>query len=217
MRVDLENFDFEIEFVPGKSNVVTDALSRIKVTPNEFKSMSILQVQTRSMLSKPSLVNNNTQSRLPEPDQLRVYDAVNNEQIYKLRKLQFSLRQHNNDPIMSITICERNFKASLTLASSIPINIRELPNILQLIEKGILHYITSNKIESKSVAISTSDAIFNYMSINDFKAIRNQILKHISIIIYNPAKVVSDQDEIQSVLQHHHNTVIEVHIGINRL
>ena len=31
MRIELEEFDFQVEFVPGKSNVVADALSRISI------------------------------------------------------------------------------------------------------------------------------------------------------------------------------------------
>lgn len=91
MRIDLEEFDFEVEFVPGKSNVVTDALSRINITSDKLKSINILQVQTRSMQRKPCLVNNNIQSRLPEPNQLHVYEADSNEQIHKQKKMQFSL------------------------------------------------------------------------------------------------------------------------------
>lgn len=41
-------------------------------------------------LFNTSLVKNTIQNGLPEPD-LHVYEAGNNEQIYKLRKLEFSL------------------------------------------------------------------------------------------------------------------------------
>lgn len=52
MRLDLEEFDFDIEFVAGKSNVCADALSRIPVKSEDLKSLSILMVNTRSMTRK---------------------------------------------------------------------------------------------------------------------------------------------------------------------
>lgn len=38
MRLDLEEFDFEIEFLAGKANVAADALSRIIIDSDELKS-----------------------------------------------------------------------------------------------------------------------------------------------------------------------------------
>ena len=216
MRIDLEEFDFEVEFVPGKSNVVADALSRINITSDKLKSINILQVQTRSMLRKPCLVNNNIQSRVPEPDQLHVYEAVSNEQIHKQKKLQFSLHQNKNKSTMAILL-EKNFKTSLTLALGLTINNVNLPEIFKLIEKGTLQLMKQNKIENECIAISTSDTIFNYISINDFKTIGNQVLKNIKIIIYHPPRKINNPNEIQAILQHYHSTPIGGHVGINRL
>lgn len=43
MRLDLEDYDFEIEHIKGKKNVGADALSRIAITSDELKQMSILR------------------------------------------------------------------------------------------------------------------------------------------------------------------------------
>lgn len=138
MRMDLEEFDFEVEFVPGKSNVVADALSRININADKLKEIQILQVQTRSMLAKPSSAIIKNRSSDPEPDQLRVYNAVSNEQIFKMRKIAFNLTQNNEAPICSLTLFEKKFKNGLTLALGLKLNLTELPNIFRAIEKGTL-------------------------------------------------------------------------------
>lgn len=54
MRVDLEEFNFDIEFVAGKANVCADALSRIAIptTSEQLKTLSVLMVNTRAMARK---------------------------------------------------------------------------------------------------------------------------------------------------------------------
>lgn len=52
IRLDLEEFDFDIEFVPGKTNVGADALSRIVTKSGELKTMCILTVNTKAMTRK---------------------------------------------------------------------------------------------------------------------------------------------------------------------
>lgn len=62
MRLDLEEYDFTIEYIPGKGNVGPDALSRIVTTSDELKQISILRVNTRSMTQNlPNKVRNISQ------------------------------------------------------------------------------------------------------------------------------------------------------------
>lgn len=66
MRVDLEEFDFDVQYVPGKTNFGADALSRIKINTEILKDMSVqnqsvLMVQTRAASKKN---RNNTSSDL---------------------------------------------------------------------------------------------------------------------------------------------------------
>lgn len=52
MRLDLEEYDFEIEYIKGKNNVLADALSRITIEELKdinSKSAQIFAVTTRSM------------------------------------------------------------------------------------------------------------------------------------------------------------------------
>lgn len=54
MRLDIEEYEFSVEYIKGKDNVIADALSRISI--NQFISIQetaqILRVQTRSTTNK---------------------------------------------------------------------------------------------------------------------------------------------------------------------
>lgn len=87
MRLELEEFDFNVQYVQGKTNVGADALSRIQIDSD----MTILQLTTKSMTNK----NANEQNRqhdtvnpnYNETDHLNVFESLNNNEIYDLPKL----------------------------------------------------------------------------------------------------------------------------------
>lgn len=90
MRLDLEEFDFYIEFVQGKQNVVADTLSRIRVNSNELKSILVI---TRSMTRKDNILNEHTDkpTYTMKPDQFKVYHALSLEETRNIPKLKFNL------------------------------------------------------------------------------------------------------------------------------
>ena len=66
-------------------------------------------------------------------------------------------------------------------------------------------------------AISSNDDIFEYIHLNKFKEIGNNTLTHLDILIYKPAKFIRNPNEIQTILQHYHDSPTGGHLGINRL
>lgn len=42
MRLDLEEYDFTVQYIKGKSNVISDALSRVNLDIQELKNMYII-------------------------------------------------------------------------------------------------------------------------------------------------------------------------------
>lgn len=96
MRLDLEEFDFQIEYIKGNDNVVADALSRLDVEQlKEIQSCQtqILAVQTRSMSRK----NNTAESEITEQNQEKnvtanfpkIYEVIENFEASHLPKLIF--------------------------------------------------------------------------------------------------------------------------------
>lgn len=84
IRLDLEEYNFTVEYIAGKSNVVADALSRITIS--DLKSIhsniqQILTVKTRSMSRKQAIQNNeskdtNTSEEILIND-VRAFEAIN--------------------------------------------------------------------------------------------------------------------------------------------
>jgi hypothetical protein len=93
MRLDLEIYDFEIQFVKGVDNVAADALSRIDF--DQIKSItneSSVKVITRSMSRKNS--SKQAQSTPTNDDvtpQPRVFESLNNFELRHIPKLSFYL------------------------------------------------------------------------------------------------------------------------------
>lgn len=86
-RLQLEEYNFTIEYLKGQSNTVADALSRIKVTSDDLKTMNeqTINVMTRAQLRKINMHNDeNTKKRLltdnnniiSKPGEPRVVDII---------------------------------------------------------------------------------------------------------------------------------------------
>lgn len=209
MRMDLEEFQFNIEYIPGKSNVTADALSRIQISSDELKDINILQMQTRSMQRKSGDAQG-IDIKKSEPDQLKVLDAINYEQVRNIKKISFNLIT-TKPPIGSMMILDKMNKKRLTLALELKLHIDNLVNIIYAIK------MKSQKFIYKQLAISNQDIIFKFKNINDFKIIGNQILDDVSILIFNPPTFISDNNEVQRLIENAHNSPTGGHIGINRL
>lgn len=171
MRLDLEDFDFSIEYIHGKANVTADALSRIVTTSDELKSKGLFIVNTRSMTRKKDeeakrnqqLITSNSQVTVDnESDHLVIYTTENSTETRKLPKLRSNIENGNliftmyegtrkNKVIIRITTQLQSIRQTLVFAFSVLEKEMKLKNI-------------------KKIAFSSHDNIFEMVPMNMLKA-----------------------------------------------
>lgn len=212
MRLDLAEFDFEIEYVSGKSNVGADALSRIPSNSDELKKLSVLTVNTRAMARKQHSSQSNSKLRSEEPsnkiDHLNAWQTENPSETRKILKLgcevhrnqvRFNVYSHNYTKILgSIEITLNNGSHALEYA-------------LLKIEEILIKY------RRDKLAISLEDKLFKEISASTFKEIANRAISKCEIILFNPPKLLTTQKKIKEVLQNFHMTPTSGHIGQHRM
>lgn len=207
MRVDLEEFNFDVEYVKGKENVGPDALSRISIDSEELKNLPVLPIQTRSMTRSGQQISNRTQTA-NEIDHLMAYDSINNIDAYKLPKLIFSTKQNDS----YATIYTKNVKKVIAQA--------QFPYALnQTNIKRYLNTINDMATESRiqQIAIARTDMIFSLIDAQHFKKICNEVLTNVQFIIYQPAQIIKDENKILRIIEENHVTPLGGHVGINKL
>lgn len=201
MRLDLEEYNFDVEYVQGKLNVSADALSRIAINSETLKSINVLAVQTRSMLRKQNETDNNEVTEnldITESDQLKAYEAVDIKEWYNLPKLQcgrVSEDNTNRDENKSYSLqnshelkCALTNKSGTKELSSTKTNINiasneSLGNFLQKIEN------MAKRLRISAIALALSSVIFQICSVQLFKKSCNDNLKDLRIILYTPKSV----------------------------
>ena len=212
MRLDLEEYDFDIEYLPGKANVGADALSRIPTKSEDLKSM-ILVVNTRSMTNKEKQNNNPRRSNETnnEIDHLIVWRTENPSEVNKLLKIGCVVHHHNQ---LKINLYNHNYKKVLgivTIPSTYNNESRTLEFALLEIAKILKQY------KRDKIALSEDDVFFNYYSLQALKEIAKTAISSYQIIIYKPPRFIHKQEEIQEILTRHHMTPTGGHIGQHRL
>lgn len=209
MRLDLSEYLFDIEYIPGPENVETDALSRLDF--KELTEKKILAV-TRSMSKKQStttekLNTDETNNQFNEP---LVYEATHPNETKKLPKLKFTF----SEVAIIYKICHK--RTQLCTGSKIvdPNKIKDnaLEELLMEIEKSAVSK------EIKQVALRLDDDIFRYVTPTEFKTIGLKSLERLSLIMFYPRIKLKDSEEIQRILsEFHDHPLLAGHPGQQRM
>lgn len=207
MRLDLEEYDFEVEYIKGKDNVGADALSRINV--EELKEIANESAQilaiTRSMTKNQGIT---TTKVVQNPiDDLKIYEILDNYNIQKVPLLSFEIK-----PNCLTTIVEIKGQFSAESKMKITNGNISLENLLSKLESMAGEYRFSR------VKLRKNDPIFNMCTINEFKEIGNRKMKNVSIILYeDPELVTNVEEKLRLIKQFHDDPVTGGHSGQKRL
>lgn len=211
MRLELEEFNFDVQYVQGKTNVGADALSRVQIDSETLKNLTILKVQTRAMVKKnqihPNETNKHVTSNDDETDHLKVFEALNINEVFNIPKLNIELEDNQ----IIFKILSKNYKRILTSVSTTLNNEDIFENMMKKVENS------AEKLNIGKIALVQSSKIFQLINIQSFKEMGNKTLTNLKIVLYSPRKVIEDRDQIQEILKQNHDSAIGGHVGINRL
>lgn len=215
MRVDLEEFVFDVEYVQGKLNVGADALSRISMDSDILQNINALMVQTRSMRKNQKTNQESLQvtNDTIESDQPKSYEALNTYEIFDLPKLILEVdRDNSNFRNILIQITNKTKKRQLATSKGklIPENT-ELKIILQEIEK------MATNLNIDTLALALDSYIFQLVRPQFFKEKCGQELESVEIALYQPKRLIHDENEQLEIIKANHDSPLGGHVGANRL
>lgn len=219
IRLDLEEYDFTIEHVSGKKNVVADALSRIRmqdIVDLYGKTVSVLAI-TRSMSRKKipnevtSVVNSNGAA---PPSYVPIFEELSSKKVRNLPTMKCAIDKlktgkNSNDEMSMIIYKGRKqmFKINVKLT-----NHAILKEALLSLENTAVRY------NLKSIRLSLDDLIFRYVSTQDFKNVCNETLTVLQIILIRSRMQVLEKDKQLELLTFFHNDkIFGGHSGQKRL
>lgn len=218
LRLDIEEYDFIIEHISGKDNIVADALSRIHI--NDLKLLHerqqyVLTVVTRSMKRnakhQAQEVSNNRTNDNHIVTRPHAFEPINNEICKKWPILTLPCTEDYNNMFKINLQIKKNRKTMASFEVSVTAE-QFLETVLARLEKIADRY---NLNECK---IYKNDSIFQYKSIAEFKTQANQTLKRLCIAIIKPANKIEDKREQRQIMEtFHSHPILGGHRGKRRL
>lgn len=206
MRLDLEEYDFEIEYIKGKDNVAADALSRVHINDLKMmlcKIMTILPVQTRNMKKKAAAQKKNetNNENNNEHTHIGVYETLKSgyPTLIMNNNNELIILNRRGRPLIKIHIKDLIVRGKL-----------QLPAVLSRIE------VETGNLSLDTLYLKKDDDIFNYCSIEELKAAA-RVLKTLKIALTNALVHITDLSEQKSLIEQFHNDPLRGgHSGIKR-
>lgn len=213
IRMELEDYDFEINYIPGSTNYAADALSRITIDDlkNMTEQTTILTMQTRSKTRQ-----------MKEKSRIEAQTTTENE-----GKIFDDMCFTKQTPRVStqILINERNEMKVETKAIFKHKTILSIENEMGKVNEDTFLVKWIRMLESATelknfemLQISTNDDVIKYCSIEKFKSTCNKELKEKKIAIFSPQKIIKDPDEKERLIKfYHEDKIFGGHCGAKRL
>lgn len=215
MRLDLEEFDFTIEYIQGKNNVGADALSRIDL--EQLKETQICQAHLAAMQTRSMRRNNNlaitTYNKLgTTTTNLKVYEVLKNSEAFSFPKLVFKITNHNT---LDIKV-EKCHKKGLHINVVISENVLKEKFALAQIFSQLETVAKDNGINN--IQLELNNKIFEYISLLKFKETGNTKLHNLKILLTKPIQIITGKEKQQALIaEFHENPIFGGHCGQKRL
>lgn len=230
IKIDLEEFDFVIEHIKGKENVVADALSRIsikdlfqmyeenhvfkiEIAPIKYKNAKTNTKIDRIRNANPILAFTRSMAQKQNIQPIQ-NDMSQIEKIsHKNQHIYEGLCQNKQNPRVRITYCKLNEKGIPTkLSLSAYKNHNKIFEITIDIEHENVNLDTlllklqtqTSSMNIKSIEWPLHDIIFKFCSITDFKSASNRLLNNLQIILIQTPITVENKDERQQIIAKFH-------------
>lgn len=217
IRLDIEEYDFEVVHISGKSNVVADALSRIHI--EDLKNMYEYEIFaiTRAMSKEIDAANKDSEtvSNTQQNDaSFLLREKVNSGLLHRVIHAKLIKVVTNGNTILSITIGiyknhKKLFDCNLTADRNETIS---LGNLISKLDKTALAYQV-NKIQWPLF-----DKMFKFCSVEEFKQSCRDNLKNVELIlVQRPPRVTKKEDKLSILEKFHTDELHGGHCGQKRL
>lgn len=228
-RLQLEEYNFTIEYLKGQSNSIADALSRIIITSDDLKTMNeqIVNVMTRAQLRKININNDRNNS-----SGLSIEDDINNPSKPGQPRVVDIIQKPKNVTELSII---SNSDLNKILKSCVTV---EMFKYFTYVPSKSSIYLNTCTISRSSISRDelVRDLLFlcNKLAINEICVVRNEnnkkfineLTKHINnrekwpgprICIVNNVQRINNLDNRRVILNDFHLLPTSGHAGVRRM
>lgn len=221
IRLDLEEYDFEIEHIPGKNNVSADALSRIdfqeiRELGNNISVIRKMTTRSDTKKYKTSINDDNIDKdhgikykEMTNNVGMHAFEIFNFNEVKSLPRLMFKLR--HGTPCCVVKQ-KNKLIVKLNLLDYIVNEILDLNQVFSRLEEE------ADNIFKHRLQLCLSDELFTYTNVNQVKAVANKVLKKLTIALTPSVTYVQDSKEKLSLIEKFHNDpIFGGHCGVRRL
>lgn len=230
IRLDLEEYNFTVEYVKGTQNVVADALSRITI--EELKKLyppctSVLHMTTRSMsrnMNQKQLLNETNKHanyNMVDLSTVKVVEELGSSFLkavprIRCRNLKLLLENHANNEFrakMKLSTYMGHRKIfDLNLNTAVVNEKLDLDAVLSKLQQ------IANDLNIKKIQWPLTDEIFLLFTVNEFKNVCERQLTDLRIsLITSPIRVENEEERIQLITRLHTDPILGGHCGQKRL
>lgn len=218
LRLDMEEYTFEIVHIPGKDNVIADAFSRIHIEELKNQYTHEIFAITRSMTYNERSKNNNFNNNLDFNREVEIKSGVIEEfysgylqKVPRIKTLHFKVKNNRLEHIFMSA-----YRGHMKIYD-IELKAKHNEKIdLKAIFSKLNSLSASNKVHK--VQLLRNDKIFQYCDIELFKETGNKQLKNLYIsIITRPEKIDTKEEQLQIMNKFHNDPLYGGHSGQKRM